>query len=199
MYLKRKADEYLEAWYKNPDRKPLIVKGARQVGKTKTIREFAGKHYDSIIEINFFTHPNYKGITEAGYSVSDIVKIITRINPEIKIVPGKTLIFFDEIQSFPEITTSLKFFKEDGRFDVICSGSLLGVNYNRIDSISVGYKTDYDMRSMDFEEFLWAKGYGNDVIGEMLNHMVSTTTLTWSPSAESTVTISPRSPCSIRE
>ena len=173
MYLKRKTDEYLEAWYKNPDRKPLIVKGARQVGKTKTIREFAGKHYDSIIEINFFTHPNYKGITEAGYSVSDIVKIITRINPEIKIVPGKTLIFFDEIQSFPEITTSLKFFKEDGRFDVICSGSLLGVNYNRIDSISVGYKTDYDMRSMDFEEFLWAKGYGNDVIGEMLNHMVS--------------------------
>ena len=62
MYLKRKADEYLEAWYKNPDRKPLIVKGARQVGKTKTIREFAGKHYDSIIEINFFAHPNYKGI-----------------------------------------------------------------------------------------------------------------------------------------
>lgn len=72
------------------------------------------------------------------------------------------MIFFDEIQDFPEIATSLKFFKEDGRYDVICSGSLLGVQYHRIASISVGYKTDYQMHSMDFEEFLWAKGYAED-------------------------------------
>ena len=86
-------------------------------------------------------------------------------------MPGKTLIFFDEITEFPEIATSLKFFCIDGRFDVICSGSMLGVNYKKIESNSVGYKKDYEMFSMDFEEFLWAKGYGNETVENLLSHM----------------------------
>ena len=88
-----------------------------------------------------------------------------------KFVPGKTLSFFDEITEFPEITTFLKFFCIDGRFDVICSGSMLGVNYKRIESNSVGYKKDYEMYSMDFEEFLWAKGYENDTVEILFSHM----------------------------
>ena len=92
-----------------------------------------------------------------------------------RFVEGETLIFFDELQEFPEIATALKFFCIDGRFDVICSGSMLGIHYKRIESNSVGYKTDYDMYSLDFEEFLWAKGYENSFIDDLLEHMVSVT------------------------
>ena len=94
------------------------------------------------------------------------------MDPSLHFEPGETLIFFDEIQEFPEITTSLKFFKTDGRFDVICSGSLLGIQRKRIESHSVGYKTDYFMRSFDFEEFLWSIGYPDDLAEDMLEHML---------------------------
>lgn len=171
-YLQRKADIFLEEWKKDDDRKPLIIKGARQVGKTETIRRFAKNHYKNIVEINFATNPVYKTIIEDGYEVEDIVRLISRIDPQKEFIAGETLIFFDEIQEFPEITTSLKPFKIDGRYDVICSGSLLGVLYHRVASISVGYKTDYQMYSMDFEEFLWAKGYDRDFIDELLDHML---------------------------
>ena len=93
------------------------------------------------------------------------------MDPSKQFEPGETLLFFDELQEYPEIATALKFFKIDGRFDVICSGSLLGISYKRIESNSVGYKTDYNMHSMDFEEFLWAKGYDGMATGEMLRHM----------------------------
>lgn len=106
-----------------------------------------------------------------GYEAADIIKNISLIDPSKKFVPGKTLLFFDEITEFPEIATSLKFFCMDGRFDVICSGSMLGVHYKRIESNSVGYKKDYEMYSMDFEEFLWAKGYENDTVEMLLSHM----------------------------
>jgi len=177
MYLNRKADEFLDNWKKEPDKFPLIVSGARQVGKTETIRQFAKTHYENTIEINFITEPQYKAITEKGYAAGDIIKVISRINPSFSFLPGKTLIFFDEIQDFPDIATSLKFFKEDGRFDVICSGSLLGIQYKHISSISVGYKTDYKMYSMDFEEFLWAKGYGDEYSDELLSNMLQGTAL----------------------
>ena len=144
----------------------------RQIGKTETIRRFADKNYKYVNEINFVTDPMYKSIVEEGFSAASIVKIISRIDPGKKFEEGETLLFFDEIQEFPEIATSLKFFKEDGKYDVICSGSLLGVQYHRIASISVGAKTDYPMHSMDFEEFLWAKGYGDDLIEDMINHMI---------------------------
>ena len=171
MYLKRKIDQYLQEWKAGENRKPLIVKGARQIGKTESIREFAKANYSSFIEINFVEEPKYKTIIEEGYAAVDIIKNISRIDPDKKFIPQDTLILFDELQEFPEIATSLKFFCQDGRFDVICSGSLLGISYQRIESNSVGYKNDYLMYSMDFEEFLWAKGYSEAHIKDMLKHM----------------------------
>ena len=115
----------------------------------------------------------YKTILSDGYSVENIIKNISLIDPSKKFIAGKTLIVFDELQEFPDIATSLKAFKLDGRFDVICSGSLLGINYKKIHSNSVGYKTDYEMFSMDFEELLWAKGYSDLHIEQILEHMCS--------------------------
>lgn len=171
MYLKRKIDTYLTDWKNSENRKPLIVKGPRQIGKTESIKKFAEDNYKSIVEINFVTSEKYKQITSDGYSAESVIKNISLIDPSHKFIPGETLIFFDEIQEYPEIATSLKFFSIDGRFDVICSGSLLGINYKKIESNSVGYKTDYNMYSLDFEEFLWAKGYTSDVVEDMLAHM----------------------------
>ncbi len=171
-YMKRKIDDQLAQWKDNPEHYPLIIKGARQVGKTESIRHFAALNYESIVEINFVTSPEYRAIIEDGFSADSIIRIITRINPSLRFIPGRTLLFFDEVQAFPEIATSLKFFREDGRFDVICSGSLLGVQYHRVDSISVGNKTDWQMYSMDFEEFLWANGYDDAVVDEMLQNML---------------------------
>lgn len=171
MYLQRKIDSDLICWRKNPQRKPLIVKGARQVGKTESLLHFANKNYESVIYINFVEEPKYRMIVGDGYGADHIVKNISRIDPSKRFLAGETILIFDELQEFPEIATSLKFFAIDGRFDVICSGSLLGIQYRRIESNSVGYKTDYEMHSMDFEEFLWAKAYGADFIEEIYNHM----------------------------
>ena len=171
MYMARKADRFLAEWKSNPDRKPLIIKGSRQVGKTETIRRFAAENYESVIEINFVEEPKYEAITTDGYKTEDIIRNISLLDPSKRFVSGKTLIFFDEVQKFPDIATSLKFFKQDGRFDVICSGSMLGINYRKIESNSVGYKSDYVMYSMDFEEFLWAKGYDDMFIENLLGHM----------------------------
>ncbi len=171
-YLKRKIDIYLENWFHDADKKPLIIKGARQIGKSESIRHFAKAYYDNVVEINFVESPFFKTILSDGYNPNDIVKNITRINPDIEFIDSKTLIFFDEIQSFPDIVTSLKFFSIDGRYDVICSGSLLGINYKQIESISVGYKSDYEMYSLDFEEFLWANGYDDSLKKELLNNMI---------------------------
>ena len=170
-YLERKVDAFLEQWKKNLDRKPLIVKGSRQVGKTESIRRFAARHYENVVEINFVEEPKYKMITADGYRTDDIIKNISRLDPAKKFVNGRTLIFFDELQEFPEISTALKFFCIDGRFDIICSGSMLGIQYRRIESNSVGYKSDYEMYSLDFEEFLWAKGYDSSFVDELLEHM----------------------------
>ena len=172
MYLERKIDKFLSDWKNNDNRKPLIVKGPRQIGKTESIKRFAESNYKSVIEINFVTSEKYKMITTDGYDTDSIIKNISLIEPSYRFIPNETIIFFDEIQEYPEIATSLKFFNIDGRFDVICSGSLLGINYKRIESNSVGYKIDYDMYSLDFEEFLWAKGYSDDVINDMLKAMV---------------------------
>ena len=171
MYLKRKIDTFLADWKKDPAQMPLIVRGARQVGKTEAIRNFAKANYKNVIEINFVEEPQYKGIIEEGFKTESIIKLISRLNPSHRFIPGETLIFFDEIQEFPEIATSLKFFQINGCYDVICSGSLLGIQQKRIESNSVGYKTDYTMRSFDFEEFLWAIGYPEDIADDMLSHM----------------------------
>ncbi len=128
-YLRRKIDLYLEEWRQDEGRKPLIVKGSRQIGKTESIRNFGAKHYENVIEINFVEEPKYKQIISEGYKTADLIRNISRIDPKKRFVEGKTLLFFDELQEFPEIATALKFFEQDGRFDVICSGSLMGILY----------------------------------------------------------------------
>lgn len=170
--LKRKIDKYLTDWKNKPDRKPLIIKGARQIGKTRSVEWFASQNYASVIEINFIEQKKYREIFNDGFEVDAILKNISLLNPELKFIPGDTIFFFDELQACPNCATSLKFFKLDGRFDVICSGSLMGISYNEIESNSVGYKEDYEMHSMDFEEFLWAKGYNDDFTADLLSHML---------------------------
>lgn len=170
--LKRKIDKYLTDWKNRPDRKPLIIKGARQIGKTRSVEWFASQNYASVIEINFIEQKKYREIFNDGFEVDAILKNISLLNPELKFIPGDTIFFFDELQACPNCATSLKFFKLDGRFDVICSGSLMGISYNEIESNSVGYKEDYEMHSMDFEEFLWAKGYNDEFTADLFSHML---------------------------
>lgn len=169
--LKRKIDEYLIEWKRDLERKPLIVKGARQIGKTESIRNFAKSNYKSVIEINFVLQKQYKDIFDDGFEVDNIIKNISLRNPNFEFIPGNTLIFFDELQECINCATSLKSFNQDGRYDVICSGSLMGINYNEIESNSVGNKEDYEMYSMDFEEFLWAKGYKKAQIESLYENM----------------------------
>ena len=176
-YLKRKIDAYLDGWFSDASKKPLIIKGARQIGKTESIRKFAAAHYKNIVEINFVERPPFKAILADGYHPDAIVKNITRIEPKIAFVPGRTLLFFDEIQACPDIVTALKFFSIDGKYDIICSGSLLGINYKQIESISVGYKADYEMYSLDFEEFLWSAGYDDGLRNDLMKSMLSCTPL----------------------
>ncbi len=168
--LKRKIDQYLIDWKNDKNHQPLIVKGARQIGKTEAIEHFAKQNYSHIIEINFVFDKQYKSIFDNGFTVDNIIKNISLINPHFQFVPGETLIFFDEIQDCINAATSLKTFNQDGRYDVICSGSLMGINYKEIES-SVGNKQDYEMNSLDFEEFLWAKGYHEDQINDLYSHM----------------------------
>jgi len=173
--LKRKIDVFLQEWKNNPDHMPLIVKGARQIGKTESIRNFARRHYTNVIEINFVLQKQYQDIFDDGFEVDTILKNISLRNPELEFIPGKTLFFFDEIQDCINCATALKSFRQDGRFDVICSGSLMGINYQEIESNSVGNKEDYEMYSMDFEEFLWAKGYSEKQIDDLYEHLLTLT------------------------
>ena len=169
--LKRKVDYFLSEWKNKEDKLPLIIKGARQVGKTDAIENFAKNNYENVVEINFVLQKQYKNIFDDGFEVDTIIKNISLINPNFKFVPNKTLIFFDEIQDCINAATSLKSFNIDKRYDVICSSSLMGINYNEIESNSVGNKQDYEMYSMDFEEFLWAKGYSEEQINDLYIHM----------------------------
>lgn len=171
IWLKRKIDIFLENWKNKADKKPLIIRGARQIGKTRAVENFASKNYKNFININFVLQEEYRSIFDNGYDVTEIIKNISFINPSYKFEKGNTLIFFDEVQIVPKAATALKSFREDGRFDVICSGSLMGINYQEIESNSVGNKEDYDMKSMDFEEFLWAKGYSDKQIDDIFTYM----------------------------
>ena len=172
MYLRRKIDDFLKEWKKDVHRLPLIVKGARQVGKTASVLHFANSTYGKVIYINFALEKKYLNIISDGYDVNSIIRNITLLDPGKIFEANDTVIIFDEIQECPDIATALKSFSIDGRYDVICSGSMLGINYKKIHSNSVGYKTDYEMHSFDFEEFLWAKGYGQDTVDSILSHML---------------------------
>ncbi len=172
MYYRRKVDSFLKAWKADPAHKPLIVKGARQIGKTESILHFAKDNYENVIYINFALERKYMKILADGYDVESVIKNISLAEPSLLFIPGKTIIIFDEIQDNPDVATTLKSFKIDGNYDVICSGSMLGINYKKIHSNSVGSKIDYEMYSMDFEEFLWAKGYSREQIDTILMHMI---------------------------
>ncbi len=131
--LRRKIDQFLEEWKLKQNHLPLIVKGARQIGKTASILQFAHHHYKYVVNINFVLQSKYREVFADGFEVDSIIKNITIISPTIQVVPGETLIFFDEIQSCPSCATSLKSFAIDGGYDVICSGSLMGIKYNEIE------------------------------------------------------------------
>ena len=165
--LRRKIDDFLIEWKQSKDKLPLIIKGARQIGKTDSIENFAKNNYKYFVEINFALQPEYKTIFDNGFDVDVIISNISMINPNFIFKPKETLIFFDELQDCINCATSLKAFNIDNRFDVICSVSMMGINYNKIESNSVGNKQDYTMYSMDFEEFLWAKGYKKTQIEEL--------------------------------
>lgn len=165
--LQRKAYSMLMNWKKKPDKKALMVNGARQVGKTFLVREFGKREYESYVEMNFIKNPSLKSIFSGDLDVESIYKRMTAYIQGIKLIPGKTLIFMDEIQVCGKARTALKFLVEDGRFDVISSGSLLGLTYGQDDDPDVeepesnptGYEDFLTMYSLDFEEFLWAIGY----------------------------------------
>ena len=160
-------------------KKCLIVKRARQVGKSYIIQEFGKREYASFINIDFYSHPELKIIFEGELTSEAIYKRISANIPGVKLVPGKTLIFLDEIQRCGKARTAIKFLAEDFRFDVISSGSLLGLAYgmdadeevDEVASIPVGYETQLTMYSLDFEEFLWANGYDQDIINELRQYV----------------------------
>ena len=171
--LRRKMIEYLVNWKSTKNEECLVVKGARQVGKTYIIREF-GKTYKNFIEINFLLNKSAKTAFAGDLLVDDILMSLSANVKDVKFVPKETLIFLDEIQACPEARTALKSFAIDGRYDVIASGSLLGLSFGQdtetdkeISSIPVGYEKEIEMLPMDFEEFLWAIGVSEDVINSL--------------------------------
>lgn len=155
--LKRKAYDRLLAWKADPGRRALLIDGARQVGKTFLVREFAREHYPVFVEINFTETPEAKAIFDGNLDANTLIPLISSF-VGTALVPGETLIFLDEIQECARARTAIKFLVDDGRFDFIESGSLLGVNYEDVPSLPVGYETELRLFPLDFEEFCWALG-----------------------------------------
>ena len=167
--LKREIENTLIAWKNKQNKKCLIIRGARQVGKTFIIRKFANKYYQNFIEINFIENPSYKKIFENDLNIETILMNISLYVRDAKLVPHKTLIFLDEIQSCPNARTALKFFSIDNRFDVIASGSLLGLNYKEVSSYPTGYVEFINMYPLSFKEFLWANNVNDEIILKLKN------------------------------
>ena len=163
--LERKIQEQLCLWKSRDDRKSLIVQGARQVGKTYAVERFGGKHYPEQLTINFKETPSAAAVFQGDLTVEGMIRALRFRYPDREFAPGKTLLFLDEIQECLEAITSLKFWTSDGRYDVIASGLLLGIDYKRPSSYPVGYVDYLMLRGLDFEEFLWAQGLGSDLTG----------------------------------
>ena len=162
--LKRKFMQTLIDWKNRKSKECLLVKGARQIGKTFIIDMFGRKNYSNYIYINFFVQPNLKEVFDGALSADEIFKRMSVFLRDVKFVEKDTLIFLDEIQECPNARAALKFLALDGRYDVIASGSLLGINYKEVPSIPVGYERQVEMHALDFEEFLWAIGVGEDTV-----------------------------------
>lgn len=176
--LRRKIDTLLVDWKNEPNHRPLLLKGCRQCGKTYAVLRFAKRAYKRVIYLNFFEKPSYKSLFEGSLKVEDLVLFITSaLGKEAVFEAGKTCLILDEIQECPQARTALKFFQLDGRYDVIGTGSLLGVSgyADKVTSIPVGYETVVEMHPLDFEEFLWANGIGEEVIAHLRAHLVSET------------------------
>ncbi len=171
--LKRKATDYIENWIKTKNKKCLLVQGPRQVGKTYLVEHFAANHYEDFIEINFKEMPSAREIFTGDLTVDKMVMAIKFRFPEKKLLPKKTLIFLDEIQECEEAITSLKFWAIDNRFDVIASGSLLGIDYKRASSYPVGYVDYLKLYGLDFEEFLWAMGISSEMVSFLKDSLSS--------------------------
>lgn len=176
--LKRKIEEELIAWKNDSNRKPLVIKGCRQCGKTFIVQKFAEENYANVVYLNFMQDSDYTLAFEGSKRVDDIVMNLSAMIPQSQFVANETCIIIDEIQECPAARTALKFFKMDGRYDIIATGSLLGVkgygerrnssgNESSKTSIPVGYETIIDMYPLDFEEFLWANGISEAIIGKL--------------------------------
>ncbi len=168
--LKRKIEQSLINWKNTPNHSPLIIKGCRQCGKTYSVRDFAKKNYKHEVYLNFFKNPTYISIFDGSLEVDNLIMMMSALlGPSAVFKPGETVIILDEIQDCPEARTALKFFREDGRFDVIGTGSLLGVKgYGKQPkSIPVGSETVIEMHPLDFEEFLWANGITPQIIDKL--------------------------------
>lgn len=170
--LKRKITDTLSAWKASPNRKPIILKGCRQCGKTFAAQHFAHANYQSVVYINFFENPGAKDIFAGSLNVDQITLMASAyLGGSARFIPNETVLILDEIQECPQARTALKFFCLDGRYDVIATGSLLGVaGYGEQPaSIPVGYETVIDMHPLDFEEFCWANGMPETAIDLMRN------------------------------
>jgi predicted AAA+ superfamily ATPase len=165
--LKRKILNDLLEW-KSKDRKnALVITGARQVGKTFIIRYFAREQYKNVVYIDFERQPQFKTVFAGDLSTYHLISQLTVLLPGISVEPGGTVIILDEIQSCPQAVTSLKFFSQDGRYDVIATGSMLGMSYKEVSSFPVGYIERLEMYSLDFEEFLWANDIAEGAIEDL--------------------------------
>lgn len=165
--LQRKIEQRLMEWKKVPNHKPLIIKGCRQCGKTFSVLDFARKNYKHVVYLNFFENPDYASVFSGSLEIDNIVMMLSALlGNKAVFSEGETVLILDEIQDCPEARTALKFFRVDGRYDVIGTGSLLGVKgYGKEPkSIPVGSETVIDMYPLDFEEFLWANGVAAPVI-----------------------------------
>lgn len=171
--LKRKIYQTLLDWKNTKRNECLLIKGARQVGKSFIIREFGRENYESFIELNFYQHPEFISIFDGDLTPDEIYKRISLQLLGVNFIEGKTLIFLDEIQHCPNARTAIKFLAQDNRYDVISSGSLLGLHYKEIVSIPVGYEKQIDMYALDFEEFLWAYGYDDIAIKNLKEYFLS--------------------------
>lgn len=172
MYFRRKIDIFLDSWLKRTQKSPALIVGIRQCGKTESIREFAKRNSLNLIEINFWNNPEYASDFEGKLDVDTLVSNISLRFPNLEIEPNSTLLFFDEIQECPKARLAFKNFENDGRFNVIGSGSYLGINgYVIGDSTPAptGYEDVYQMKTMDFEEFLWALGYDTKQIALIID------------------------------
>lgn len=168
--LKRKIYDELLIWKNSENKKPLVIKGLRQIGKTYIVKKFAQENYKNVIYLDFRKNQELRSIFDRSFIVNDLISQITANIPNVSAVPHQTLLIFDEVQDCPNARSSLKYFYEDGRYDIICTGSLLGIkgySQKSDNAIPVGYEEVIYMKPMDFEEFLWANGIPEGVIAEL--------------------------------